>query len=349
MKIVYYITPNSSHFSYMYNIYKLAPGPLYCTFDKSKISTYINENYQILESLDELNNYNPDFVLFTDFYNLKGNWMNIFIGHGYGNGIFKNNCNESIITFDEYTKNNLINYNYNFNYIFVPSELVKHDINKLCNISLNKIKVIGSPRFDNVKNLYLINYNNNKKILYAPSWRNKSSLGCNNIVEKIIKLSKIYDIIVIFHPNILLGDSKNNIINCKKLINSKCSNLKIIYRKDYASIFEGYNDKYIIKIIDENNNMLQNLILSTDFTLCDKASAVYLDALFLEKPYFQLEEPYNYDFNNLLSKIKNIKVENNFIHCDKKYYLNDIFGKNDRQNAKRCIDTLKQINNLINK
>tara|TARA_B100000902_G_C27286071_1_gene904495 strand:- start:330 stop:1364 length:1035 start_codon:yes stop_codon:yes gene_type:complete len=343
MKIVYYITPNSSHFSFLYNIYKLLPGPLYCTFGKSNISTYINESYRILETIEELNEYNPDFVLFTEFYDLKGNWKNIYIGHGYGYDIFKNNCNESILTYDEYTKNGLINYNYNFNYIFVPSELVKQDINKLCKISLDKIKVIGVPRFDNIKNVYFVNYNNKKSLVYAPSWRDVSSLNSNIATENIIKLSDIYNIFVIFHPNILLGDSFRNIENAKKLIDNKSNKLKIIYRNDYKSIFEGYDNKYIITLHQDENDMLQNLINSTDFLLCDEASGVSWDALYLQKPYLQLNESYNIEFNNFLNTINSTSAKNNFIYCGKEYNLEDIFGKNDKKNSKRCIDILKEL------
>ena len=327
MKIVYYITTNSSHFSFLYNIFKLVPGPLYCTFGKADISININEEYEVLETIEELNEYNPDFVLFTDFYELKGNWLNIYIGHGYGYDIFKNNCDESILSHDEYTRNGLINYNTNFDYVFVPSELIKRDIHESCNINLNKIKVIGYPRFDNIKNFYFINYNNKKKLLYAPSWRDVSSLNSDNVVDNIIKLSDVYDIIVIFHPNMLLGDSFRNIKNGRKLINCKSNKLKIVYRQDYKSIFEGYDDKYIIKLNDINN-MLQNLILSTDFLLCDEASGVSWDALFLEKPYIQLQPSSNIEFNNFLKEIKNTNAKNNFIHCGKKYYLEDVFGKN---------------------
>ena len=293
--------------------------------------------------MNELIDYNPDFILYTDLDTLFGNWKNIYIGHGYGYDIFQNSCDNSIMSHDEYTQNGLIEMQQYYEYIFVPSELIKIDISKYYNIGLDKIKVIGYPRLDNIKNIYLINYTNKKLLLYAPSWNVKSSL-CT-MQDNIIKLSEEFNIIILFHSNTMISPY-NRIDGAKKIVKHKSESLKIVFREEYSDLFNGLNNKYIIKFNGNDMNLLQNLILSTDFLLCDRGSGVSWDALFLEKPYLQLDEFKKLEYTELLNNIKNTKVNNRFTHCGKDYTLEDIFGLRDGKNGQRCIDILKGVISL---
>ena len=65
--------------------------------------------------------------------------------------------------------------------------------------------------------------------------------------------------------------------------------------------------------------------------------------LWTEKPYLKLDEFKKLDYTELLSKINNTKVTNKFTHCGNTYNIEDIFGKKDGKNSKRCIDTLKEL------
>jgi len=340
MKIVYYLTTNPSQFSYIYNIYKLYDGPIYYPSYKGVVPSYLDDNAKILKNMNELNDYNPNIILYTEFYHLPGNWKNIYIGHGYGYKIFQNSCEENIISLNEWTKNGLINMGNKYDYIFVPSELIKNDISTFCKLNLDKIKVVGYPRLDKVKNKYLINYTNKKLLLYAPSWSIKSSL-CS-MQDNIIKLSEEFNIIILFHSN-TMKSPYNRIEGAKKIVENMSDSLKIVFREEYSDLFNGLDDKHIIKFKGDDMNLLQNLILSTDFLLCERESSVSWDALFLEKPYLQLDEFENLEYTELLNNIKNTKVNNRFTHCGKNYTLEDIFGLRDGKNGQRCVDILKEL------
>jgi hypothetical protein len=340
MKIVYYLTNNPSQFSFLYNIYKLYNGPIYYpTYDVLSPS-YLNDDIEILKNINELNDYNPDFILYTDFNAIIGNWKNIYIGHGYGYDIFQNSCDNSILSHDEYTQNGLSYSQNDYDFIFVPSELIKNDISKYYKINSDKIKVIGYPRLDDINKIYLVNYTKKITILYAPSWNIKSSLYV--MQDNIIKLSEQFNIIILFHSN-LMNSPINKINSAKKIVDNMTESLKIVFRQEYSNLFDDINDKYIIKFNGSDMNLLQNLILSTDFLLCDRGSGASWDALFLEKPYLKLDEFKKLDYGELLSKINNTKVINKFTYCGDTYIIEDIFGKKDGKNSKRCIDTLKEL------
>ena len=338
MKVVYYLTTNTSQFSFLYNIYKKHDGPIYYPSYNDTIPSYLNGNAKILTNNDELKIYNPDFILYTELNYEEGPWKNIYIGHGYGYDIFENSCDDSIISHDDYTKDGLMYYNKYYNYIFVPSKLIQDDISKYYNIYLDKIKCMGYPRLDNIKNLYLINDKTKKTILYAPSWSIKSSLFAMR--NNIIKLSNDFNVIILFHSNMMKSPT-HKIKVAKEIVQNKSNNLKFVFREEYSELFNK-SDKNILDFKDDMY-ILQNLILSTDFLLCDKKSGVSWDAIFLEKPYLQLDNIIELDYNDLKNKINNTEVKHNFIHCGSNYSIEDIFGKQDGKNAERCINLLKEL------
>ena len=342
MKILYYLTSNPSQFSFLYNIYQLHDGPIYFPNYSGKIPEYLNHNVKIFKNLDQVTEYNPDFILHTDFFPvLGGNWKNIYIGHGYGYDAFKNNCSDNLIlSHDEYTKNGSGMWEY-FDYIFVPSEIIKEEVSKEYDIDINKIRCIGYPRLDKIKKTYLINYNNKKKLLYAPSWSLKSSLLV--MKDVVVELSKYFNVIVLFHSNTIYSPPEK-VDAAKYIIKNKNKSLQIVYRNEYDILFDDVDDKDILNLNDDMN-LLQSLIISTDVLLCDSKSGAGWDALFLETPYIKISAEKTLDLEDFIKKINNAKGRNKFNYCGKEYSVEDIFGKKDGKNSQRCINILNELLN----
>jgi len=346
MKIVYKLNRNTTQFSYLYNISKLFNGPIYCNGFKTLFKNYPNNipKTKIIESIEELVEYNPDFILYTDYDLLwetklqNGSWKNIYIGHGMSTYLFDDNCDlKDTIKISSYAKGGPYHL---FDYILVQSELMKNSFIKIMNVPENKIKIIGLSRMDNINKLYFINYNTKKNILYAPSWNITPSLLI--MKDLIIELSKYFNIYVLFHSNILVANNSKVKENAQFIVRNKSKSLKIIYREEYSSLFEGLDKTNIIKDKD-SGNILQQLILSCDFTICDTSSGVFWDALYFNKPFLKVDSNSFLSLDSLIDKINNTKTIETIRHCDKEYTLDDILGNRDNLNSQRCIDILKSL------
>lgn len=346
MKIVYKLNRNISQFSYIYNIYKILNGPIFYKGFQINYKTYPTNipKTRIIESIEELIDYNPDFILYTDYDLLwehklqNGNWKNIYIGHGISTYLFDDKCNfKDTIKISSYGLGGPYHL---FDYILVQSKLMKNSFMKILNVPENKIKIIGLPRMDNINKLYFINYNNKKNILYAPSWNITPSLLI--MKDIIIELSKYFNIYVIYHSNILKAPNSQITENAKFITKNKSSSLKIIFREEYSSLFEGLDKTNIINNKD-SANILQQLVLSCDFTICDTSSGVFWDALYFNKPFLKVNSTSQLSLDSLINDINSIQPIKKINHCDKEYSLNDILGNRDNLNSQRCINILKSL------
>ena len=322
MKLIYFLyQDNLSQFSYLYNLFLYYPSPIYCpTFDKINLKTLPEKitSAIIFRNIREIYKYKPDFLLHTGDSGIKGPWKNIFVGHGYATNFFK-------IT--KYSIN-VINNNI-YDYIIAPSQLIADEIYKQASISKSKIVVIGSVRYENINKKYFINYNKKKNIIYAPNWLvNPSVLIMQNYIEE---LSKYFNIYVLFHSNSINDiDSRADVILAqKKIIGLKNDSLKILFRDEYSSLFEDYNEKYVIKDTYKTLNILQEYIFSCDFVLCDNHSGVFWDALYFKKPFLKIDSNTKLNIEILKDKINTIQPKTDFLYNDKKYKINDIFGHNN--------------------
>jgi len=345
MKLIYFLySENLSQFSYLYNLYLLYPSPIYCpTFDNIKKNTLPKSIYSatIFRNIEDINKYNPDLLLHTGNSAIKGPWKNIFVGHGYSS-IFSNECASNIIVWISKYNIRIINNNI-YDYIIVPSDLIKDEIYKQAKISNQKIIVSGTVRYENINNRYFINFNRKKIILYAPSWLvNPSVLIMQNYLKE---LSNHFNIFVLFHSSSINNyDSRIDVINAqKKIVGDKNESLKIIFRDEYSSLFEGFNQKNVIKNTNETLNILQELVLSCEFVLCDVHSSVFWDALYFQKPFLKIDSNTNIEIEDLKNKINTIQPVTEFSYCGKKYTLDDIFGHNNSSS-----NYIKVLKTLIN-
>ena len=211
------------------------------------------------------------------------------------------------------------------------------------NYDENVVKLLGMPRFDNLKN-----EKNKKQILIMPSWRKylKDKSG-----DEIIQ-SNFYKIF-------------NSLLNNEKLIKiAKENNYEIIFRPhphiyEFIDLFD-INDH--VKI-EPQETKYQTLFNNSSLLITDYSSVAF-DFSYLKKPviYYQYSNDYHYDAENGYFNYENMGfgevcreeedlvqllidyIENDCKMKDKyTERVDDFFLYTDKNNCKRVYEAIKNI------
>lgn len=210
----------------------------------------------------------------------------------------------------------------------------------------------GFSRFDNLYN----NKVNKKQILVMPTWRNWLGRETNTLEKKNEFINTYY------------FKCWNSFLNNKKLNDYiKKNNIKLYFHphfnmQKYITDFE-INSKNI-KIVDNNNSDIQDLLKKSSLMITD-FSSVYMDFAYMKKPiiYYQFDKEeyrekqyqegyFDYDkdgFGEVLLQVDNVVnkiinyVENDY-KVEAKYLdrMNDFFELHDKKNCERIYNKIKE-------
>ena len=245
MKVLYFMPENAGHFSHMFPFLKELGGLV--LVKNRAIRLKLTEEYDIkniTDSVDFAKEYDPDIVMYTDFYLLdfpRAKHVQVF--HGVSDKLYYYTANSSLV-------------------------LPKYDLCLLTGEVMKKkfdffgwdIKgeIIGYPKMNNIKTVNIAPFGDasRKTILYAPTFNDFSSLP--RFYKSIKKLSKKYNVIVKLHSQSGIVDKSLEFIDY--LINSSSDKLMI------------YNSINILPFIDRCDAIITDI------------SAVAYESLFFNKP-----------------------------------------------------------------
>lgn len=234
MRILYLNAWHTGHFPHMLPYYEKLGGLLYIS---DKVAAWrLQQEYKelnITTSIEEINKFQPDIIMCTDYHNIIKNFINckkVMVFHAMENkGYFTIkrdwNCIED------------------FDLCLLHSEIFAKEIkDKGFNI---KGKVIGYPRFDDIKTIQKPIFKNDRKvILVTPTWNNESLL--TKFTEEIIKLSKKYNVIVKPHNQTMIGKDCNG-DKLKKLLDAENEHLIVYNRCDILPLMK-YSDLMVTDV-----------------------------------------------------------------------------------------------------
>ena len=328
MKVVYFIPDNAGHFSHMFPFYKELGGLIFV--DSDKVRKQIMKEYNITnitESIDFVKEYNPDVIMYTDFYYLdfpRAKHIQVF--HGVSDKLYYYTANSSLAL-------------PKYDLCLLTGDVMK-DKFKFFGWDI-KEEVTGYSKFDSIRKTNLEPFKNKKRktVLYAPTFNDFSSLP--RFHTEIKKLSEKYNIIVKLH-------SQSGVVD-------KCGE-----QVDY--LINSANDKIMVyNCID-----IMPFINGCDAVITD-ISAVAYESLFFNKPIIFanpndhvyrpmnhiLRSTYIWKVGEICDDPKNLQaVVDNAIENDKKEKLRcKIFGqtfyKDSSKNATQL--GIEAINKLFKK
>lgn len=242
MKILYINMWHAGHFPHMYPYYEKLGGLIFLT-DKDSIERLNQEypNLKIISDLKAVNEFQPDIVMFADYHDVIKNIRNtkvVMVFHAIENkGYFAavkswNFCEDFDLC------------------LLYGEKIAKEFKDNGFNI---KGKIIGYPRFDNIKKITESIFKNDKKIvLVAPTWSFESLL--TKFTDSVIKLSEKYNVIVKPHNQTTMGKDCN-VENFKKLIRSKSDSLVVYSNCDILPLME-YSDLMITDVSGCSNEYM---------------------------------------------------------------------------------------------
>lgn len=252
-----------------------------------------------------------------------------------------------------------LKYNF-FTYVLATSEFFKPVMAKVFGCSEKQVIITGEPRNDalfkkvNISNYFNIN-ENNKKIIYMPTFRYSADLMIDNSGSKDTVYEKLKDKKVLvelnnelFRKNIILFIKPHPLDNFDKLFIEHLSN--IFYITD--------------EILNKKNITLYTFLGNMDALITDYSS-VYFDYLLLNKPIgFVVDDIDNYEekrgfvIDNPLNimpgeKIKDLDGLNKFFEnlfndvdefIGERKVVNDLVNRyKDENNCRRLLKILKII------
>ena len=189
MKILYMNAQHIGHFAHMYPYYNKLGGLIYVSTEEE--ANDLRKEYSgllITTSIEDVNKFKPDIVMFGDYHRILANVKNtktVMVFHAMENkGYFAikrewNTCEKFDLC------------------LLYGDKMLKEFKDNGFNING---KIIGYPRFDNIKKVVIPIFDNDKKvILVAPTWSKESLL--TKFTDEIIKLSEKYNVIVKPHPH----------------------------------------------------------------------------------------------------------------------------------------------------
>ena len=241
MKIVYYNAWHVGHFPHMSPYYNELGGLVYTTEPeaaKRLVKEYPGINVTTKES--DVAKYNPDIVMYADYHpwinGLKA--KNVMIAHAMENKGY-------------FAVKRPWNYCEKFDlYLLYGEHIAKEFKDNNYNI---KGKIIGYPRFDNIKEINIDIFNNKRQtILVAPTWSDESML--TKFTKEIIKMSETYNVIVKPHPATMeLRDCNKD--KLQLLLKSQSDTLKVFANSDILPLM-NYCDAMITDVSGCSNEFM---------------------------------------------------------------------------------------------
>lgn len=234
-----------------------------------------------------------------------------------------------------------LKYNF-FTYVLSTSKFFKPIMSKAFGCSESQVIIAGEPRNDALfKKVNISNYfdikENNKKVIYMPTFRYSTDLLIDNSGSKDTVYEKLKDNKVLVKlNNELVG--KNIILFIKP---HPLDNFDELFIENLSNIF------YITdEILNKRNITLYTFLGNMDALITDYSS-VYFDYLLLNKPIgFVVDDIDSYD------KKRGFIIDNplNIMPGEKIRDLNELnkFFENIVNNVDKFIDKRKVVNDLVN-
>lgn len=244
MKIAYYNGFHAGHFPHFYPYYKKLGGLVYVNNEKSAKELLVEyPELNITTDLTVLDKYRPDIILYAD-YHIRPKMRTYGAKH--------------IMVFHAME---------NKGYMAVKRDWNWCEKFGLCLLYGNKIlqefkhngyniryKIIGYPRFDDIKEINVKIFNNDRKtILVAPTWSNESLL--TKFTDEILKLSETYNVILKPHPVTMEFRDATNSVTLRELIKKQSDTFKVFMNLDILPLMK-YCDLMVTDVSGCSNEFM---------------------------------------------------------------------------------------------
>lgn len=246
MKVLYFIPANSGHFAHLYPFYKNLGG-LFLVSERSVKKKILGEypDINITESISYAEEYNPDVILYPDFYLLdkfkKAKHVQVF--HGVSDKLYYYTADSSIAL-------------PKYDLCLLTGKVMQHKLDVFG--WETKSKIIGYPKFDYLQKVKTDPFKdkNKKTILYAPTFSTYSSLKVFH--RAIKKLSEKYNVIIKIH------DRASSCEKCREYVDYLIKNVS-----DGLRVYDNIN---ILSFINDCDALITDV------------SAVAYESLYYNKP-----------------------------------------------------------------